>query len=89
MSFLVVPSSRLAALSAERRLAFNASGGDAAEETPMLPAGHSGAPGLNAATLYTVIRAASTSRCIFAGFIFAILFLDARKKGKKNSVVQL
>ena len=36
----------------------------------MLPAGHSGAPGLNAATLYTVIRAACTSRCIFA-MIFA------------------
>jgi hypothetical protein len=84
VSFLVVPSSRLAALSAERRLAFNASWGDAAEETPMLPAGHSGAPGLNAATLYTVIRAACTSRCIFAmifaGEMLAILFLDANKK---------
>ena len=50
----------------------------------MLPAGHSGAPGLNAATLYTVIRAACTSRCIFAmifaGEMLAILFLDAKKK---------
>ena len=47
----------------------------------MLPAGHSGAPGLNAATLYTVIRAACTSRCIFAGEIWmAIPFLDAKKE---------
>ena len=52
----------------------------------MLPAGHSGAPGLNAATLYTVIRAACTSRCIFAmifaGEMLAILFLDAKKKAR-------